>query len=313
MTSPTPSPVLIVGTGALGCLFAARLSAAGIPVTLLGSWPEGLEALARNGVILVEADGRQQAYPVQVATEASECVGAKAALVLVKSWQTQHAARQLARCLPADGLALTLQNGMGNLETLVRHLGASRVALGVTTAGATLLGPGQVRAAGDVRGTAPITLGIHARLAPLVELLRAAGFVIETVNDTTSLLWGKLVINAAINPLTALLGVSNGELLARPTARTLLTTVAREAASVAVAKGVNLPYPDPVIATEAIARSTASNRSSMLQDVERGAPTEVDAISGAIVRAGEETSVPTPVNRTLWQLVKGMVEQGSKG
>ena len=83
-------------------------------------------------------------------------------------------------------------------------------------------------------------------------------------------------------------------------------TTARETAAVAVARGIRLPYPDPVVAVETIARRTAENYSSMLSDVMRGAPTEVDSINGAIVNAGEVTKVPTPVNRTLWQLVKAL-------
>jgi 2-dehydropantoate 2-reductase len=86
--------------------------------------------------------------------------------------------------------------------------------------------------------------------------------------------------------------------------------VAREAAAVAVAQGIALPFPDPVVAVESIARRTSTNISSMLQDVLRGAPTEIDAISGAIVQAGTQTGVPTPINRTLWQLIKGL---GGKG
>lgn len=298
------APVLILGSGAMACLFAARLSAAGIPVTMLGAWPEGLAALAQNGVTLVEPDGSEKSFPVRVTAAPAECAGLRYALVLVKSWQTERAARQLAGCLPPDGLALTLQNGLGNREVLARTLDGRRVALGVTTLGANLLGPGRARAAGE----GVITLGVNARLKPLADLLRAASFVVETASDTTSLQWGKLVINAAINPLTAILRVPNGELLARPSARALMSSVAREAAAVAVAKGVDLPYPDPVVAAESIARRTAENRSSMLQDVTRGAPTEIDAITAAIVRAGEETGVPTPVNRALWMLVKGVGE-----
>jgi 2-dehydropantoate 2-reductase len=176
------------------------------------------------------------------------------------------------------------------------------VALGVTTAGATLLGPGQVRLVGE----ALVTLSVHPRLPPLADALRAAGFIIETVPDPTALLWGKLVINAAINPLTALLGVLNGELLERPSARLLVQSIAREAAAVAEASGILLPYPDPVAAVEAVARRTATNRSSMLQDIQRRAPTEIDAICGAIVQVGEQVGVPTPVNQTLFYLIKAL-------
>jgi 2-dehydropantoate 2-reductase len=137
-------------------------------------------------------------------------------------------------------------------------------------------------------------------------MLRKAGFLVENDPDPNVLLWGKLVINAAINPLTALLRVPNGEILKRPTARSLMVSVAREVAAVAVAQGIRLPYPDPVVATETIARRTANNRSSMLMDVERGAPTEIDAICGAVIRAGEQVGVPTPANLTVWQVVKAL-------
>jgi len=124
-----------------------------------------------------------------------------------------------------------LQNGLGNQEALVEVLGASRVALGVTTAGATLLGPGKVRSGGQ----GVISLGAHQRIDMAVDLLQCAGFDIEIVAKAQDLLWSKLVINAAINPLTALLCVPNGELLKRPSARALMVTAANEAAAVAAA------------------------------------------------------------------------------
>jgi len=302
--SPLDSSLLIVGTGALACLFAARLAAAGVQVTLLGTWPEGLEALRTCGVRIVDADGSEQAYPVRATSDPADCVGARFALALVKSWQTERAARQLAECLSPNGLALTLQNGLGNREKLAQALGAQRVALGVTTTGATLVGPGRVRPGGE--GT--VSLGAHPRLSTLAHLLQRAGFAVEIVQEADDLMWSKLVINAAINPLTALLRLPNGELLARPSARTLLAATARETATVAAALGLHLTYPDPVAAAEAVARRTAVNTSSMLQDVLRGAPTEINAICGAIVAAGEQCGVPTPVNRTLWLLIKALEE-----
>jgi len=269
----------------MACLFAARLTAAGIPVTMLGTWPAGLQALREHGVTLVTGDGQETTFPVRATDDPSQCTGTTYALVLVKSWQTWRAAKQLDACLVSDGVALTLQNGVGNREALSQVLGAARVALGVTTAGAYLLGPGRTYLAGD----GVTSLGIHSRLGPLASKLRAAGFVVENAPDPDVLLWGKLVINAAINPVTALLGIHNGELMVRPTARAVMVALAREAAAVAIAQGIRLPYPDPVVATETIARRTANNRSSMLQDVQRGAPTEIDAICGAVMRAQKST------------------------
>ncbi len=291
-----------MGTGAMACLFAARLSAAGVHVRMMGSWPEGVAALRELGVRLVDENGQESAFPVEVITDSEGLRVVYNALVLVKSWQTEHASRLLSRCLAPQGVALTLQNGMGNHETMSQVLGAQRAALGATTAGAYLIGPGRVKSAGE----GVVTLGIHPRQKPLADLLKSAGFVVETVLDPTILLWGKLVINAAINPLTALLRVPNGELLEIPSARSLMTSAARETAAVAVARGVHLPYPDPVVAAESIARRTARNYSSMLQDVLRGAPTEIDAICGAVVQAGEQTGVHAPINRTLWLLVKSL-------
>jgi len=302
MTSENQGSILVVGTGAMACLFAARLSAASIPVFVLGTWEEGLDALRQNGAILSDENNREQAYPVQVVQESKSPIKFHFALVLVKSWQTVRAAEQLFDYLTEDGLVLTLQNGVGNCEKLAAVLGPERVSLGVTTLGATLLGPGRARAAGE----GVINLSIHPRLAPLSKILRSAGFVIENVEDATALLWGKLVINSAINPLTALLRVPNGELLTRETAHTLLRAIARESALVASSKGIKLPYTDPISETEAVASRTANNLSSMLQDVRRGAHTEIDAICGAIIETGEQTGVPTPINRILYQLIKAM-------
>ncbi|HSF80945.1 MAG TPA: 2-dehydropantoate 2-reductase [Anaerolineales bacterium] len=297
------SPVLIAGTGAMACLFAAHFSQAGVEAIMLGTWPQGLQALQRCGVTLVDTAGREQTLPVRATDDPQACSGSRLALVLVKSWQTERAARQLAACLAPDGLALTLQNGLGNHEVLMRALGAERVAQGVTTIGANLLAPGRVRLAGE----GVINLADHPRLKPLLELLRRPGFSVEITPNPESLVWGKLVINAAINPLTAILGVQNGELLELPGARRLMAAAGGEAAAVATALEISLPYPDPVAAAEAVARRTALNRSSMLQDISRGAPTEIDAICGAIVRAGKQTGVPTPVNETLWQLIQALV------
>ncbi len=291
--------ILIVGTGALATLFASRLTSSGHRVTMLGTWPEGLSALRQNGARLVDENGLEQSFSVRVSDDPKQCQDTKYAIVLVKSWQTERATRQLRKCLAEDGLAITLQNGLGNQEILVKQLGNSRVALGVTTTGATLLGPGLAKAGGEGK----ISIEAHPALGPMEDALKSANFKVEVVNDARSLIWGKLVINAAINPLTALLKIPNGELLQRPAARGLMRALAEEAASVASAENVILPFDDPAQAVEEIARRTAFNHSSMLQDVQRGAPTEIDAICGAVVRAGLQHHIPTPLNYACWQLI----------
>ena len=296
------SDVLLVGTGALATLFAARLSEAGHSVSMLGTWKSGLKALQENGARIVDANGNERAYKVHATDDPREVSGAKHVLVLVKSWQTERAARQLKESLAEDGLSITLQNGIGNKETLIRDLGTGRVSLGTTTTGATLLGPGLVK----IGGEGIISLEQHQALGPLEAALRSSNFNLQIVDDARSLVWGKLVINAAINPLTALLRIPNGELLSRPLARKVMSALARETAEVAKAERIHLPFSNPVDAAEDVARKTATNMSSMFQDVRRGAKTEIDAICGAVTLRGQKHGINTPYNRACWQLVRAM-------
>ena len=294
--------ILLVGTGALSTLFAARLSEAGHHVSMLGTWKDGLQALSERGARITDANGAERAYHVHATSDPNEVKGIKNAIVLVKSWQTERVANQLKGILAPDGIALTLQNGLGNRERLARDLGAGRVALGITTTGATLLGPGHVKTGGE----GIISLEQNPALAPLETALRSSNFNLHIVTDARSLVWGKLVINAAINPLTALLRVPNGELLNHPWARKAMSALARETAQVAEAERVSLPFEDPIKAAEEVARKTAKNLSSMFQDVRRGAPTEIDAICGAVTERGEKHGIDTPYNRSCWQLVKSI-------
>lgn len=305
MAAKNSDPILIVGTGALACLFAARLRAIGTPVNMLGSWPEGLQTLQEQGVSLVDADGHVHIYDVHASADPAAFAGAQRAVVLVKAWQTPRVSTQLFECLAVDGVALTLQNGLGNREQLIDKLGSERVAYGVITTGATLLGPGQVRWAGE----GAISLGEHARLGKLPDLLQSAGFRVTTVPNVDSVAWSKLVINAAINPLTAVMNIPNGDLVSKPALRELSAALAHEVAAVAAAQSIPLTFADPAAAALDVAQRTTANLSSMLQDVRRGALTEIDAICGAVVRAGKAAGVATPLNDAMLKLVTAMRPQ----
>ncbi len=300
--------ILIVGTGAMACLFSAKL-APHLAVVHLGTWQEGVEALNSKGVCLVTQAGTEMTHPVRATMDPRECVGIPYAIVLVKSWQTERAAEQLHKCLPEEGVVLTLQNGMGNLDVLEEYLGAERCGLGITTYGASLVEPGVVREGGE----GVVFLSQEERLKEFNDWFSMAGFTVEFTDDLAALVWGKLIINAAINPLTALLEVPNGELLVLESARELMRAAAEEAANVASAVGVHLPYGDPTERVEQVARLTAQNHSSMLQDIRRGAPTEIDAISGAICREGDAQGVNTPIAWCLWQLIRARSYQQAGG
>lgn len=282
----------IVGAGAMACMFGARLAPVS-EVTLTDSWREGIDEISKRG-ILVEEPNRNSPVRVPAVPWGDFVEAADLALVLVKAWQTSEIARHLVRLLKPEGVALTLQNGLGNLEML-----GPRACLGVTYQGATLLGPGRVKEG----GSGPTWI---AGPPWIVQLLRRGGMAAEVgrPEQVDSLLWGKLVVNCGINALTAILRVRNGELFDTPDGLSLMRQAAEECAAVAKAKGVALPFPDPAGKTCEVARLTAVNRSSMLQDVMRGALTEVEAINGEVVRWGERLGVPTPVNEVLLRLVR---------
>ncbi len=296
--------VTIVGTGALATLFAARLGAA-MPVAILGSWCEALEALSRDGAWLEESGGTRVSR-VTASSEPAAAVVSAVAFILVKSRRTPEAARMLGAFLAPDGIAVSLQNGLGNLETLAEAVGAARVVAGSAQVGATLLGPGRVRHAGGNR----IRLEDHPRAEEVARLLTAGGFEVEIGGTAASLLWEKLAATAPLLPLTALLGVVNGEVLARPSAAALLAAAAAEVHAVATACGIALPAGPPEAAARRVAEATASNVSSMLADVRRGVPTEVDRINGAVVRAARSVGIPAPVNETLGRAVAALAEGG---
>ena len=295
MTSLTGDPQLtIVGTGAMACLFGAHL-APFAHVTLTGSWPEGIAAIREAGII-VEDSGKHSPVSVAVIPWPGRLEPADLVLILVKAWQTEDVARRLPDLLKPGGVALTLQNGLGNIEAL-----GPPTCLGVTYQGATLLGPGRVQPGGA--GTTWL-----AGPEWIVELFRRAGLEASAVGngEIQSLLWGKLVVNCGINALSALLRVPNGELLRRPDATFLMQCAALECADVAGARGLALPFLDPAGRVCEVARQTATNFSSMLQDVLRGAPTECQAINGAVVQWGKRLGVDTPVNETLFRLVRAV-------
>ena len=290
--------VLVYGSGALACLFAYRLVQAGLAVALLDRWQEGVTAIQTYGI-----RHENDVQHVRASSLPTDFSNLPLAIVLVKTWQTEQAATDLAACLAPDGLALTLQNGLGNREILSHKLGPQRVSAGSTTYGATLLAPGVFRSGGE----GSVALSTHLQTSRLAAALRPAGLQLTFTPNLRGLLWEKLIINAAVNPLTALLEVANGQLLTYPHAWQLVVSAVREAAAVAEAQGIVLPSSAPLAETKAVLQRTAGNHSSMLQDMQRGAPTEIDAITGALLAAARAYHLHLPTHEVLYALIKAKI------
>ncbi|HAF09601.1 MAG TPA: hypothetical protein DCK98_05895 [Chloroflexi bacterium] len=262
--------VAVLGLGAIGTLVARTL--------------EGRALVLRIDRTKAPLDGVSE--PVDIV------------IVTTKSQGTAWAAETARRVLAKNGTVLTIQNGLGHRERLATSLGDDRVAVGVIYVGAALDGE-QLRTTGPGR----VELGRARHVDELAAALQAGGMAASVVDDPWPAVWRKLVGNAAVNPVSALVGVTNGELIEHLASR-IVDGAAKEAARVASAEGVPIADDEAIGLWRSMARLTASNRSSMLQDVRSGRPTEIDWINGEIVRRGARHGVPTPVNEALLQLVE---------
>lgn len=288
--------VVVFGAGSLGSLVGGLL-AREHDVTLVGRDPH-VERIEREGLSI---DGAIEDHVRPAATTDGTGLAADLAVVTVKAFDTADAARTLAT--GSYDAALSLQNGMGNEETLASLLSCPVLA-GTVTYGAVLADPGRVRCT----GIGELALGRRDGGAdPLADrtgaAFDAAGIETTVATDMPSRLWRKLAVNAAINPITALARIENGAVLEPPAAE-VARSAARETARVARAHDQTLTDEEAIDALESVATATATNRSSMLQDVRSDSRTEIDAIAGYVLDRGAEGGVATPTVRTLADAIR---------
>lgn len=300
--------VTVIGPGAVGLLWAGRLAQAGAQVALLDHRPERAQRLNDQGIILEDDSGHvNHMLPASALPQVLQ--ETDLALVCVKAYQTEEVAKALGQHLSAEGRALTLQNGVGNVEALVAALGPERVLGGITSEGATLLDQGRVRHAGQGQthlGPAQGVLDGFTR--EVVQLLNSAGFATQAVEGCQNLIWTKLVINVGINALTAILNLPNGRLLELPHAAAMMDQAVGEAVEVGHELGISFIHHDMLEAVRKVALGTSKNISSMLQDVRAKRRTEVQFINGAVLDKGIELGLDCPYNAALTNLVLALEE-----
>jgi 2-dehydropantoate 2-reductase len=304
--------VLIAGAGALGSVFGGFLRRAGHAVTLLGR-PAHLDAVAANGLRIDGLWGRHVVHGLQVARSVADLSDTfDAVLITVKAYDTAATAAATAPRLAPHGVMISLQNGLGNAETLAAAVGPQRVLAGRVIFGAALRGPGRVRVTVYAE---PVLLGPWQPQAALdthahawTERCARAGIPAAYCANIVAALWGKVLYNAALNPLGALLGVHYGALGAHADTRAVMDAVIDEVFAVARAEGVGLPWATPAdyraVFYARLLPSTFAHRPSMLQDLERGRRTEIDAINGEVWRRAAAHGIVTPVNELLTRLVR---------
>jgi 2-dehydropantoate 2-reductase len=300
--------IVIVGAGALGSLFGGLLAQSGQQVFLYNpSNRAHIAAIRANGLLIETPEGILQI--ALSATDRLDEIERPVDLlgIFVKAYDTEKALEGIHDLIEEKTWALSVQNGIGSEAVISRYIPEARLLRGTTAQGATLVRPSLVRWAG--RGST--RLGMlqskkpkASRAQEIIAILNQASIESEWVKDVESILWEKLVVNAAINALTALFNCPNGRLVEDSTLRALLRDIVAEALPLVQPHGVRLSLNEVIDRVETVCHATAENVSSMLQDVRRGKRTEIDFINGALVREGERLRQATPINRLLTALVQ---------
>lgn len=299
--------IAVVGAGALGCLISGLLkSRTREDVWLIDRSAERARGI-RDGAVRIEGLSGSFCAKLAISGSSKEVGAVDLAIISVKSYATEDACKSIKDLVNDKTHVLTLQNGIGNVQVLNDYFGADKVIAGVTSHGATLLEPGHARHAGKgetIIGRADGRVLGFVRDAAGV--LTKAGFETKISRDIDSVIWSKLIINAGINAVSAITRLPNGRLIEHDGARDVMRSSVQEAVKVAKRKRIKLAYDDPIQKVESVCKGTASNISSMLQDVLNKKRTEIDYINGAIARQAKALGIQTPVNDTLTNLVRAI-------
>lgn len=296
--------IVIVGPGAMGCLFAAFLSKSKEEIWLLDKNKDNAAKLNEIGISLEGVSGNWQAKP-KITANVQDIGKSELILICVKSFNTKQAIEQIKPLLQENTKIMTLQNGLGNIEIIAELVGEDRVIGGITSEGATLIDIGKVRHAGHgetIIGTLDGKVPVEMR--SIREIFNKVGLLTKMSRDIKGLVWSKLIINVGINALTAITRLPNGKLTEFEGTKRILRDAVTEATRIAKRKRIKLIYDDPLAKVEAVCESTSANISSMLQDVLRNKRTEIDFINGVIVRLGQELGIAVPTNKLLVDLIK---------
>lgn len=297
--------IAIVGAGAMGSLFGGLLAERGHSVTLIDVNVAHLEAIRANGLRLHTDDGDRHIYALQ-ACQPSQAEGSPdLMLVFTKTLHTASALAGVAHMIGADTHVLSLQNGLGNVEVIQRHVAPSRILIGVTTWPADLVGPGHVHSHGQgVVRLMSADGSEHPMLAKVAGALADAGLACTADPAVWTAIWEKVAFNAALNSICAVSHCTVDQLGLIDDGQDLAYSVVEEVLAVAQAQGIAVDQ-DACAArvADAISRHVG-HKPSMLQDVLAGRKTEVEAINGAVVAAAERSGIPVPCTRTLLRLVR---------
>jgi 2-dehydropantoate 2-reductase len=298
--------IAIAGAGAMGSRFGSMLSGAGADVVLLDGWREHIDAIAEDGLRIVDESGERTAWLTAARFEEWR-QPVDAVLVFGKAMQTEKIMQSCRGFITPDTWVITLQNGLGNLEVIERFVDRDRIIVGTTTFSAELLGPGRIRAFGagstELMTVEPDPTGASREL---VSLMNAAGLDVTVTADVMQTVWTKVAFNSALNALCTVLGVPVGALVGYSALSEVVESIVDEVIAVAASQGIGLDR-QRILGT--IDRQYAPDVAgdhlpSMLVDFLHERPTEIAYLNGAVVAFANRSGVPVPNNRLIAHLVR---------
>jgi 2-dehydropantoate 2-reductase len=300
--------ICFLGAGALGSALGGVLTEAGNEVWLVDRSPAHVDAINAKGLVLRE-DGTDRTVPAKARTTTDGIGPADLVVVLVKSFHTREAIAGALALVGPDTVVMSLQNGLGHEEILADVVGREKVLAGKTYVGGVLLAPGHAIAGvrGKLTGIGELDGRITERAQRIADTFTRAGLETTVSDNIMGTMWDKLLVNVATGALSAITRLPYGRLYAVPEIEACAIAAVSEAIAVATACGVRLASTTPRDAWALAAEGMPPEfKTSMLQSLEKGQPTEVDYVNGAVVRWGERCGVATPVNRTLVACIKGI-------
>jgi 2-dehydropantoate 2-reductase len=296
--------IVIVGSGAIGSLYGAFLNMIkDTEVILVGRNPH-IAAIQSDG-LKIEGVMGDHVFHMTAISHASEVSEADLVIVTTKTYDTVPAALSAKHLVDSGAHVLLIQNGLGTEELVAKELGTTKVLRATTCMGALQESPGIVHATGcgltEIGSRYPENYPIVQQLS---EMMREVGFDVRSSENIEGVVWTKTLVNCGINPVGALTGLTNGEVYENKALRGLVVRLVKEAVQVVKALGVELTTDDPVRYALGTAKATGDNINSMLQDLRAGKRTEIDAITGEVIRLAKELGIDTPSSESVYALVE---------
>ena len=303
---------VVLGAGAMGSLFGGYLADADADVTLVDVNQEHVDAIRNDGLSVDRGDGPKRVQ-VKATTNPSEVASADLLIVFCKYLNTDAAMTSAASYITADTHVLTLQNGIGNVDVIAKHVAQNQIVKGLTSATGIIQGPGQV--ATNFKGETetyywPIDGADHPTLTEAAKILTDAGLPTSAAPDIDYRTWRKLVINATLTILAGMMNTRIGDVYFNEPGRALCEAITDELVTVAQASGVPLELEDARGYLDQLAHSAVKHIGSTTISLQLKQKTEVDTMNGAVVREGLKHGIPTPVNETIVTAVK-LIEETS--